>query len=113
MGPHRPPRPAGAAAHAAARATPSYLAFLGRISPEKAVDHAIRIAQRCGVPLKIAAKVDKVDRDYFEDEIRPLLDSPDVEYIGEIGDSREIGVPQRRRRAAGADRTGPSRSAWS
>jgi glycosyltransferase involved in cell wall biosynthesis len=66
--------------------TPSYLAFLGRISPEKAVDRAIRIAERSGIPLKIAAKVDKVDRDYFEQEIRPLLGSPHVEFIGEIGD---------------------------
>jgi glycosyltransferase involved in cell wall biosynthesis len=65
---------------------PSYLAFIGRISPEKATDRAIRIAQRCGVPLKIAAKVDKVDREYFEARIRPLLASPDVEYIGEISD---------------------------
>jgi len=67
-------------------AKPSYFAFLGRISPEKATDAAIRIAQRCGVPLKIAAKVDKVDRDYFETEIRSLLRPPAVEYIGEIGD---------------------------
>ena len=55
---------------------PGYLAFLGRISPEKAVDRAIRIAQRCGLPLKIAAKVDRADRDYFEREIEPLLDQP-------------------------------------
>jgi glycosyltransferase involved in cell wall biosynthesis len=65
---------------------PEYLAVLGRIAPEKAVDRAIRIAQRCKLPLKIAAKVDRVDRDYFEREIRPLLDLPGVEYIGEIGD---------------------------
>src|SRR5438132_9976007 len=58
--------------------TPAYFAFLGRISPEKAVDQAIRIAKRCGVPLKIAAKVDAVDRDYFESEIRKLLTPPDV-----------------------------------
>src|SRR6266540_3940487 len=50
----------------------AYFAFLGRISPEKAVDRAIWIAKRCGVPLKIAAKVDAVDRDYFESEIRKL-----------------------------------------
>jgi glycosyltransferase involved in cell wall biosynthesis len=67
-------------------AKPAYFAFLGRISPEKAVDKAIRIAQRCGVPLKIAAKVDRVDREYFDSEIRPLLNSPDIDYIGEIGD---------------------------
>src|SRR5262249_47069543 len=52
---------------------PTYFVFLGRISPEKAVDQAIWIAKRCGVPLKIAAKVDAVDRDYFETEIRKLL----------------------------------------
>jgi hypothetical protein len=55
---------------------PAYFAFLGRISPEKAVDQAIWIAKRCGVPLKIAAKVDAVDRDYFESEIRKLLTPP-------------------------------------
>jgi len=70
-------------------AKPSYFAFLGRISPEKAVDDAIRIAQRCGVPLKLAAKVDKIDREYFEDKIRPLLRPPAVEYIGEISDSQK------------------------
>jgi glycosyltransferase involved in cell wall biosynthesis len=69
--------------------TPSYFAFLGRISPEKAVDRAIWIARRCGIPLKIAAKVDAVDRDYFEAEIRKLLTPPDVEYIGEIDDSEK------------------------
>src|ERR1041385_6648761 len=47
--------------------TPTYLAFLGRISPEKRVDRAIRIAERCGLPIKIAAKVDKVDQDYFDE----------------------------------------------
>jgi len=65
---------------------PSYLAFLGRIAPEKRVDRAIRIAEHCGLPLKIAAKVDPYDRDYYEEEIKPMLASPNVEYIGEIGD---------------------------
>jgi glycosyltransferase involved in cell wall biosynthesis len=68
---------------------PRYLAFLGRIAPEKAVDRAIRIAVRCKMPLKIAAKVDRVDRDYFEREIRPMLDLPDIEFIGEIGDEQK------------------------
>jgi glycosyltransferase involved in cell wall biosynthesis len=68
---------------------PSYLAFIGRISPEKATDRAIRIAQRCGVPLRIAAKIDKVDREYFETRVRPLLASPDVDYIGEISDGEK------------------------
>ena len=65
-----------------------YLAFLGRVSPEKGPDRAIEISRRTGIPLKIAAKVDKVDKEYFETVIKPLLDtSPTVEFIGEIGDS--------------------------
>ncbi|MFC2972148.1 glycosyltransferase family 4 protein [Azotobacter bryophylli] len=64
-----------------------YLAFLGRISPEKRPDRAIAIATQSGLPLKIAAKVDQSDRSYFEREIRPLLDNPLVEFIGEIGDA--------------------------
>jgi glycosyltransferase involved in cell wall biosynthesis len=72
------------------RAEPGeYLAFLGRVSPEKRVDRAIAIATACGWPVKIAAKVDPADREYFDDEIRPLLDNPLVEYIGEIGDDRK------------------------
>src|SRR5580692_1902523 len=66
--------------------TPSYLAVLGRIAPEKGVDRAIRIALRCGIPLKIAAKVDRADQEYYDELIRPLMDHPLVEYIGEIGD---------------------------
>jgi len=62
-----------------------YLAFLGRISPEKRADRAIEVARRTGLPLKIAAKVDGVDQAYFEAEIEPLLDTADVEFIGEIG----------------------------
>lgn len=64
-----------------------YLAFLGRICPEKRVDRAISIAKRAGTKLKIAAKVDPVDRKYFENEIKPLLDDPLIEFIGEIGDA--------------------------
>lgn len=66
-----------------------YLAFLGRISPEKRVDRAIEIARRAGLPLKIAAKVDKVDAEYFETEIKPLLAQPHVEFIGEIGEAEK------------------------
>jgi glycosyltransferase involved in cell wall biosynthesis len=62
-----------------------YLAFLGRISPEKRVDRAIEIARRVGLKLKIAAKIDWADRAYFEKEIKHLFDDPLVEYIGEIG----------------------------
>jgi glycosyltransferase involved in cell wall biosynthesis len=72
-------------------AEPSCLAFLGRISPEKRVDRAIEIAGRCGLPLKIAAKVDRADRDYFDEQIRPLLSQPHVEFIGEIGEGEKAG----------------------
>ncbi|HTR06102.1 MAG TPA: glycosyltransferase family 4 protein [Paraburkholderia sp.] len=68
---------------------PRYLAFLGRISPEKRVDTAIRIAGRCGLPIRIAAKVDEADREYFERDIKPLLALPHVEYVGEINDSQK------------------------
>lgn len=66
--------------------TQDYLAFLGRICPEKAPDRAIEIAERSGLALKLAAKVDKVDVEYYETRIRPLLRSPGIDYIGEISD---------------------------
>jgi glycosyltransferase involved in cell wall biosynthesis len=66
-----------------------YLAFLGRISPEKRPDRAIRIALESGIPLKIAAKVDRADREYFQTKIKPLLANPGVEYIGEISESEK------------------------
>ena len=66
-----------------------YLAFLGRISPEKRVDTAIRIAGHCGLPIRIAAKIDSADREYFEREIKPLFDLPHVEYVGEIADNEK------------------------
>ena len=73
------PRPAG-----------GYLAFLGRISPEKRPDRAIEIAARAGLPLKIAAKIDKVDRAYWDVAIAPLLASyPNVEFVGEINDAQK------------------------
>jgi glycosyltransferase involved in cell wall biosynthesis len=68
-----------------------YLAFLGRISPEKRVDRAIEIARRVGMPLKIAAKIDRGDREYFETKIKPLLDHPNIEYIGEITEDQKAG----------------------
>jgi glycosyltransferase involved in cell wall biosynthesis len=67
----------------------NYLAFLGRISPEKRPDRAIAIAKRAGFKLKIAAKVDAADRTYFTDVIEPLLSDPLIEYIGEIDDTRK------------------------
>lgn len=66
-----------------------YLAFLGRISEEKRVDRAIDIAIRTGIPLKIAAKIDKNDREYYEQQIKPLLDHPLVEYVGEISENEK------------------------
>jgi glycosyltransferase involved in cell wall biosynthesis len=66
-----------------------YLAFLGRICEEKGIERAIRIAKRVGMKLKIAAKVDKVDRVYFEETIQPLLDDPMIEFIGEVNDEQK------------------------
>lgn len=66
-----------------------YLAFLGRICPEKRVDRAIAIARQVGLPLKIAAKVDRVDEAYFRTEIVPLLDQPGIEFIGEIDERQK------------------------
>ena len=65
---------------------PSYFAFLGRIAPEKGIDRAIRIAQHCGMPLKVAAKVDRADQEYFDEKIHPMMRSGGVEFIGEISD---------------------------
>jgi glycosyltransferase involved in cell wall biosynthesis len=67
-------------------ANPSYLAFLGRIAPEKGLGRAIQIARNCGIPLKIAAKVDRVDQEYYDEQIKPLIDGKNIEYIGEIAD---------------------------
>jgi glycosyltransferase involved in cell wall biosynthesis len=66
-----------------------YLAFVGRFSPEKRVDRAVEIARRLGMPLKIAAKIDGNNRDYYENEIKPLLADPLVEYVGEIGEAEK------------------------
>jgi glycosyltransferase involved in cell wall biosynthesis len=63
-----------------------YIAFLGRISPEKRPDRAIRIARALGIPLKIAAKVDRADEAYFREQIEPMLQAPGVEFIGEINE---------------------------
>jgi glycosyltransferase involved in cell wall biosynthesis len=64
----------------------SYFAFLGRVSPEKGVDRAIRIARQVGMPLKIAAKIDEIDQQYFKSVVEPLLSGRSVAYIGEVGD---------------------------
>ena len=62
-----------------------YLAFLGRTSPEKGLDKAIDIAKKLGMPLKVAAKIDRADQEYFDTCIKPALDSKDIEFLGEIG----------------------------
>ena len=66
-----------------------YLAFIGRISPEKRVDRAIEVAKRTGIPLRIAAKVDPVDAAYYQRKIKPLMKHPLIEYIGEIGEQEK------------------------
>ncbi|HEY1259056.1 MAG TPA: glycosyltransferase family 4 protein [Stellaceae bacterium] len=75
--------------YALGRGDGGYLAFIGRISPEKRPDRAIEIARRAGLPLTIAAKVDKVDRDYYKAEIEPLLKDPLIEFIGEISEDEK------------------------
>jgi glycosyltransferase involved in cell wall biosynthesis len=75
--------------YAPGRSDGGYLAYLGRICPEKRPDWAIEIAHRAGVPLTIAAKIDKVDRSYYKTRIKPLLKDPLIEFIGEIGDSEK------------------------
>jgi len=69
--------------------TGGYVAFLGRISPEKAPDAAIRIAARAGMKIKIAAKVDRVDEEYYKTTIEPLLSQGDIEFIGEIAEHQK------------------------
>ena len=66
-----------------------YLAFCGRVSPEKRVDRAIQIAIAAGMPLKIAARIDPVDEEYYESAVKPLLSHPGIEFIGEISDSEK------------------------
>jgi glycosyltransferase involved in cell wall biosynthesis len=67
----------------------NYFAFVGRISPEKRCDRAIEIAIACNTPLRIAAKVDDADRQYFDEVIEPMLDHPLVTFVGEIGDGEK------------------------
>lgn len=66
-----------------------YLAFVGRISPEKRPDRAIEVAKLANIPLKIAAKIDPADREYFETQIKPLLDHPLIEFIGEVNETQK------------------------
>ena len=102
---HRLSRPAGRPA-SRRRCDPrgGYLAFLGRISPEKRPDRAIAIARALGIPLKIAAKVDRADEAYFRDADRAAARRPGVEFIGEINEQQKTRIPRRRAGAAVSDR---------
>lgn len=70
----------------------SYLVFVGRITPEKGPDRAIRIAQRAGMPLKIAAKIDPANRKYYDQVIKPLLDDPSIEFLGPVNEKRKLNL---------------------
>ena len=72
-------------------AEPGYFAFLGRISPEKGIESAIRIAASCGVKLKVAAKIGEEDFPYYEEVVAPLLTGDEVEFVGEIDDAQKAG----------------------
>jgi glycosyltransferase involved in cell wall biosynthesis len=72
--------------HKTGKGEGNYLAFMGRISPEKGVDKAIEIAIKSGIPLKIAAKVDKADREYYDTEIKDMMNNPLIEFVGEINE---------------------------
>ena len=91
--------------------TGGYLAFLGRISPEKAPDAAIRIAAGSGMKIKMAAKIDKVDEAYYQSTVEPLLPQGDIEFIGEIGEHQKASSSATPRRWCFQSR-GASRSAW-
>jgi glycosyltransferase involved in cell wall biosynthesis len=69
-----------------------YLAFVGRVAPEKRLDRAIRIARRVGLPLKVAAKVDDADARYFNETIEPLIEEPHVEFLGELGEREKLAL---------------------
>jgi glycosyltransferase involved in cell wall biosynthesis len=69
---------------------PTYLAFVGRISPEKGPIEAIKIARAAGIPLKMAGKVDPVDREYYRDQVEPLIDGDQIQYLGEVSHEEKV-----------------------
>jgi hypothetical protein len=75
--------------YAAGRGEGGYLAFIGRVCPEKGLERAIEIARRAGMPLRIAAKVDKADLEYYKTKIKRLLKGPGIEFVGEIGENEK------------------------
>ena len=92
---------------------PSYLAVLGRIAPEKGVDRAIKIATRCGIPLKIAAKVDRADQDYYDEVIRPLIEAIPSSNISARSATARNRIFSAARSGCSCRSTGRSRSALS
>jgi glycosyltransferase involved in cell wall biosynthesis len=70
----------------------TYLIFLGRICPEKRPDWAVEVARRSGMPLKVAAKIDPVDQDYWRDEIEPLFRANNVEFVGEVNEQEKAAL---------------------
>ncbi|MCG8365678.1 MAG: glycosyltransferase family 4 protein [Pseudanabaenales cyanobacterium] len=70
--------------------SPAYLAFLGRMSPQKGPHHAIAIAKQVGLPLKMAGKVDPVDKTFYEEEIAPLIDGEQIQFLGEVNHSKKL-----------------------
>ncbi len=69
---------------------PPYLAFVGRLSPEKGPEEAIKIARATGLPLKMAGKVDAVDRTYYEEQLKPLIDGEQIQYLGEVSHQEKV-----------------------
>lgn len=69
---------------------PAYLAFVGRFSPEKGPDGAIKIARACGLPLKMAGKIDVVDRSYYHEQVEPLIDGEQIQYLGEVSHEEKV-----------------------
>ena len=88
-----------------------YLAFLGRISPEKRADRAIEVARRVGMPLRIGAKIDPADQVYFEENIEPLLGHDHVEWVGEVAGQDKADL-LRHAAPSSSRSTGPSPSGW-
>jgi glycosyltransferase involved in cell wall biosynthesis len=69
---------------------PTYLAFVGRLSPEKGPEGAIKIARATGLPLKMAGKVDPVDRVYYQEQLKPLIDGEQIQYLGEVSHQEKV-----------------------
>ena len=109
LGRHRLSRPRRAGMPLQPGPRGNYLAFLGRMSPEKGVERAIEIARRAGRRLRIAAKIDRTEEDYYRSRVAPLLSEPLVDFIGEVGEAENRGSWATPRRSSFRS-TGRSRS---